>query len=216
MSINLYQREIYASQLQHGERRNHKYLYKEGDRYIYPEDLKKGAQRAGKAVKDKAAELYNDRHIYADAAKNMASDAGKAIKNKWDNGGKDTAKKLAKHLLPSTLARGYETISDNNQVAKEGVNDMKQDYKKYKAAQKKRADEHKAERERITKEVDARLSKATEDYKKKQIKKVVDELPEGYVRKNDGYVYDELGAIVSEKQLAKILEKKKGKKIAKK
>lgn len=38
--MNSHQRMIYSSQLQHTERRNHKYLYKIGDRYIYPEDVK--------------------------------------------------------------------------------------------------------------------------------------------------------------------------------
>lgn len=37
--MNSHQRKIYASQLQHAERRNHKYLYKIGDRYVYPEDV---------------------------------------------------------------------------------------------------------------------------------------------------------------------------------
>ena len=41
MSINSYQREMYKNHLEHAERRNHKYLYKIGDRYIYPEDVKK-------------------------------------------------------------------------------------------------------------------------------------------------------------------------------
>lgn len=40
MAINSYQREMYKSSLKHAERKNHKYLYKIGDRYIYPEDVK--------------------------------------------------------------------------------------------------------------------------------------------------------------------------------
>ena len=52
--MNLYQKEIYRSQLEHGikgfEWKNHKYIRKEGNRYIYPEDLIKGAgQRIGSA-----------------------------------------------------------------------------------------------------------------------------------------------------------------------
>lgn len=44
MAINSYQREMYRSSLEHAERRNHKYLYKIGDRYVYPEDIANGAK----------------------------------------------------------------------------------------------------------------------------------------------------------------------------
>lgn len=62
--MNLYKREIYKKSLQHAERRNHKYLYKIGDRYIYPEDV------AGKA-KSTASNIGS-----------MASAAGTAAKTK--------------------------------------------------------------------------------------------------------------------------------------
>lgn len=51
---------------------NHKYIRKEGNRYIYPEDL----QKAAKTVKT----VYDDRGIYAQAAKNMVSDAKNSVK----------------------------------------------------------------------------------------------------------------------------------------
>ncbi len=44
--MNLYKREIYKKSLQHAERRNHKYLYKIGDRYIYPEDVAAGRAKS--------------------------------------------------------------------------------------------------------------------------------------------------------------------------
>ena len=62
--MNLYKREIYKKSLQHAERRNHKYLYKIGDRYIYPEDV------AGKAKST------------ANNIGNMATAAGTAAKTK--------------------------------------------------------------------------------------------------------------------------------------
>lgn len=67
MSINSYQREIYSSHLEHAERRNHKYLYKIGDRYIYPEDV------AGKAKST------------ANNIGSMATAAGTAAKTKISN-----------------------------------------------------------------------------------------------------------------------------------
>lgn len=65
--MNSHQRMIYSSQLQHAERRNHKYLYKIGDRYIYPEDV------AGKA-KSTASNIGS-----------MATAAGTAAKTKISN-----------------------------------------------------------------------------------------------------------------------------------
>ena len=65
--MNLYKREIYKKSLQHAERRNHKYLYKIGDRYIYPEDV------AGKA-KSTASNIGS-----------MASAAGTTAKTKISN-----------------------------------------------------------------------------------------------------------------------------------
>ena len=44
MGINSYQRDMYKTSLEHAERRNHKYLYKIGNRYIYPEDVANGAK----------------------------------------------------------------------------------------------------------------------------------------------------------------------------
>ncbi len=65
--MNLYKREIYKKSLQHAERRNHKYLYKIGDRYIYPEDV------AGKA-KSTASNIGS-----------MVTAAGTAAKTKISN-----------------------------------------------------------------------------------------------------------------------------------
>ena len=55
--MNSHQRMIYSSQLQHAERRNHKYLYKIGDRYIYPEDISRG-------IKKKAQKIINGPKTY--------------------------------------------------------------------------------------------------------------------------------------------------------
>lgn len=63
-----------------GEWGHHKYIRKEGNRYIYPEDLQKKAQAGVQRVKQKAKEIYDDRKIYGDAAKNMASDGAKVGK----------------------------------------------------------------------------------------------------------------------------------------
>ena len=65
--MNSHQRMIYSSQLQHAERRNHKYLYKIGDRYIYPEDV------AGRA-KSTASNIGS-----------MATAVGTAAKTKINN-----------------------------------------------------------------------------------------------------------------------------------
>ena len=159
MSINLYQREIYANQLQHGERRNHKYLYKEGNRYIYPEDLKKDAQNAGRVVKNKATELYNDRHIYADAAKNMASDYSNAIKDKWNNGGKETAKKIGKAMLPIGVRKSIEAVGEGGKVASSKVPNYKDERDK---AEKKRLEE----RRKINQQQDNAHRGYVEDQKK--------------------------------------------------
>lgn len=55
--MNSHQRMIYSSQLQHAERRNHKYLYKIGDRYVYPEDISRG-------IKKKAQKIINGPKTY--------------------------------------------------------------------------------------------------------------------------------------------------------
>lgn len=59
--MNLYKREIYKKSLQHAERRNHKYLYKIGDRYIYPEDVATGkASHKPSGIADKAKKMLSD------------------------------------------------------------------------------------------------------------------------------------------------------------
>lgn len=72
-----------------GEWGHHKYIRKEGNRYIYPEDLQKKAQAGVQRVKQKTKEIYDDRKIYGDAAKNMASDGAKVgkqvAKALWDS-----------------------------------------------------------------------------------------------------------------------------------
>lgn len=57
--MNLYKREIYKKSLQHAERRNHKYLYKIGDRYIYPEDVKNRTSGVLNNAKSKINESIN-------------------------------------------------------------------------------------------------------------------------------------------------------------
>lgn len=72
-----------------GEWGHHKYIRKEGNRYIYPEDLQKKARAGVQKVQQKAKEVYDDRKIYGDAAKNMASDGAKVgkkvAKAVWDS-----------------------------------------------------------------------------------------------------------------------------------
>lgn len=58
-----------------GEWGRHKYIRKEGNRYIYPEDLQKKASAGLHKVTQVAKDVYNDRDTYVKAAKNMASDA---------------------------------------------------------------------------------------------------------------------------------------------
>ena len=114
---------------------NHKYIRKEGNRYIYPEDLQNMAKkgyRVAKAVGDfvedsstrakyrikddlrkgtesasKAVKKVNDESkIYVDAAKNMASDYKKKAKDTLENGGKETAKKIGKAVIKNSKFGG--------------------------------------------------------------------------------------------------------------
>ena len=223
--MNLYQKQIYSSFLEHGEHRDHKYLYKIGDRYIYPDDVKKEAGiygnaaknmvlDAGKAIKKKAKSMYDDRHIYGDAAKNMAQDTGKAIKDKWNNGGKEKTKKVANFMTPYPVKIANETAS-------EVFPNLKRDWDEH---NQKVRDEYNAEREKASKERDKILKEKFDELKKQEAnkqkkkskKKVKEELPEGFTRKSDGYVYDDLGAIVPEEYIEKLKKQNKDKSIAKK
>lgn len=114
---------------------NHKYIRKEGNRYIYPEDLQKAvntgrkvAQEVGNYIKDKSTrakyatkdairkgseqasktvkKANDESKIYVDAAKNMASDYKKKAKDAWENGGKETAKKIGKTVIKNSKIGG--------------------------------------------------------------------------------------------------------------
>lgn len=124
--MNLYQKEIYSSYLEHGERRDHKYLYKIGDRYIYPDDVAKGAKNIytqGQAnnVNIRKARVESTAAGNKRLAENIRK-AGKASKEKWDNGGNDTAKKVVDFLMPST----FRAIKNNSGQA---VKYLKEDTK---------------------------------------------------------------------------------------
>lgn len=194
MSINLYQREMYRSYLEHGERRNHKYLYKIGDRYIYPEDVKNGAKNVGKKVANSAKEFYNDRKIYGNAAKSMASDAGKRAKSLseevWEDRGiyadaaknmvKDAGKKIKskiKSISPEDVADAINPVGRGMKAGKGLVKSAKN---------------------------------AADNAKKKKQKEIEDEyqLPDGWKKGMDGYVYDDIGAIVPNKEVEKYRKKK--------
>ena len=72
--MNLYKRKIYKKSLQHAERRNHKYLYKIGDRYIYPEDVTGKAKSVGSNLLNKTSSGIS----------NLSNKASKAINAKKD------------------------------------------------------------------------------------------------------------------------------------
>lgn len=63
-----------------GEWGRHKYIRKEGNRYIYPEDLQKKASAGLHKVAKAAKDVYDDRETYAKAAKKMVSDAAERSK----------------------------------------------------------------------------------------------------------------------------------------
>lgn len=95
--MNLYKREIYKKSLQHAERKNHKYLYKIGDRYIYPEDV------AGKA-KSTASNIGS-----------MTTAAGTAAKTKISNTIADQKTKLKdKKYLLDEKRRKYPNLEKAN------------------------------------------------------------------------------------------------------
>ena len=95
--MNLYKKKIYRKSLQHAERRNHKYLYKIGDRYIYPEDV------AGK-TKSTASNIGS-----------MATAAGTAAKNKISNTIADQKTKLKdKKYLWDENRRKYPNLEKAN------------------------------------------------------------------------------------------------------
>lgn len=77
--MNLYKKEIYKKSLQHAERRNHKYLYKIGDRYIYPEDVPKGTTE----IQQHHAQVLSDRR-QAKKDRKYAKES-KGIDNRIDN-----------------------------------------------------------------------------------------------------------------------------------
>ena len=64
-----------------GEWGRHKYIRKEGNRYIYPEDLQKKASAGLHKVAKAAKDVYADRGIYVKAAKDMAEERKYRIKD---------------------------------------------------------------------------------------------------------------------------------------
>ena len=65
-----------------GEWGRHKYIRKEGNRYIYPEDLQKKASAGLHKVAKTAKDIYEDRGTYAKAAKDMAGDLKNAAERR--------------------------------------------------------------------------------------------------------------------------------------
>lgn len=95
--MNLYKKEIYKKSLQHTERRNHKYIYKIGDRYIYPEDV------AGKAKST------------ANNIGSMATAAGTAAKTKISNTIADQKTKLKDRKFVKSSNPGWSNEGANRQ-----------------------------------------------------------------------------------------------------
>lgn len=72
--MNSHEREIYRSQLEHGiEWKKHKYLYKDGDRYIYPEDIKNMAKEKASAMIADQKQKHKDRKFVKSSRKNSLS-----------------------------------------------------------------------------------------------------------------------------------------------
>lgn len=122
MAINSYQREIYANQLQHAERRNHKYLYKIGDRYVYPEDIagkakgfvadQKQKRKDKKFVKDipkyREKEAINARKYGGPGSAHQ----GAMHEHYWDHGGLDY----------TTPAKGAKSLSEQKVKSRQRKN----------------------------------------------------------------------------------------------
>ena len=232
--MNLYQEHIYRSQLEHAmpmnPRKNHKYLYidKNGN-YVYPEDVKRkvagGFKKAGKAVQN----VYEDREIYKKAASNMYKDYGKMLENSKtrmkvekqkqyeERAGKadkvkarnqqmlEGAKKIGKAILKGKTGRMIDVGTDLYGTGKDTVADYQKKDKARKAKiQKELDDRAKKSNDEMSKIIQAEQEK----YAKKKAKDNIDKyLPEGWERKSDGYVYDDMGAIVSEEELAALRKK---------
>ena len=187
--MNSYQKEIYSSYLAHAERRNHKYLYKMGDRYIYPEYVAKDAVGKAKKLSD-AGQANNINMRKARAASTAAgndrlakniNNAGKTAKSKWESVDKDKLKELGKAMLPWRAKKMLE-------AGKEVQGTVKEKTEKYKSEQ---------------------------DVSKKASR----ELPEGYELRSDGRIYDSIGAIATQAEVDRALaaqKKKKTKTTAKK
>lgn len=98
--MNLYKREIYKSQLQHGlEWKRHKYIRKEGNRYIYPEDLQKAnaTQRHHAEVLADRRQIKKDRaHVKED--KEITNVMRKELRNYGMNLSKEDANQLRRNI----------------------------------------------------------------------------------------------------------------------
>lgn len=110
--MNLYKREIYKKSLQHAERRNHKYLYKIGDRYIYPEDV------AGKA-KSMASNIGSMATAAGTAAKTKASSLKEKASNTINE--KKQLLKDKKYVRDSKQKKSdsYETLVSKHPYARQ-------------------------------------------------------------------------------------------------
>ena len=207
--MNLYKRMMYKNSLQHGQKwRDHKYLYiDENGRYVYPEDVKNKAVNNIRTYKNAAGMMLNDgqqNEINRRKERSERVKAGNANMRKGIN--VENAKKVGKALLSPKSRMMAIAGKDISKVAAE---------KKaaYKEREKQREAELNREAQKSLEEANAEMKKgAVETTKamakdegmqrvgkavgKELTKELGNEWEDGYYIKPDGFVYDNIGAIV--------------------
>ena len=120
--MNLYKREIYKSQLQHGlEWKRHKYLYKDANgNYVYPEDVKNNAKSKVQGFVADQKQKLKDKKYLRDEKHRKYPNLEKA--NVTSTGGKRVNQITSAHQegTKKTTALSYQSTHDpiSNKVVK--------------------------------------------------------------------------------------------------
>lgn len=122
--MNLYQEEIYRSHLAHGlggyEWKKHKYIRKEGNRYIYPEDLQtKGHSSGGRSLDQRANGVLG---LFKKAGGAFGS-SRETARNAVESG-----KKKAKQAYESGMRKASEGVNNGINSIKKKAQDTKKSF----------------------------------------------------------------------------------------
>ena len=222
--MNLYKKNILKHVMPMNPRRHHKYLYIDANgNYVYPKDVaKKAGNKARDLNAQGQADAVNMRKARAESIKAGNSRMAAKLKGIYDQGQANNVN--ARKARAESINAGNERIA-NSKAYKVGktilgetkagkklkrlgkyANNVRDEFagvelpkgNKVKPRQKtpKEIAREDAELEkRVSEGMTEFAAKYAEDYYKEQAKKKAEKLPEGWVRDQNGYVYDDIRAM---------------------